>query len=62
MNRCLAAFLALLFASLTVSSACLAEPSGQANRLLRHDDLNLWSPAMAVIDSSATPTTPNNRR
>jgi UrcA family protein len=121
MNRCLAAFLALLFASITVSSACFAEPSGQATRLVRFDDLDLstsegvkalhrrinnaanqvcldasgpspgvqvdlgcradalaaarWqiqdaiaqqqlggSPAVAVIDGSAIPMTPENRR
>jgi UrcA family protein len=44
MNRCLAAFLALLFASITVSSACFAEPDGQATRLVRYDDLNLSTP------------------
>lgn len=41
MNRCLAAFLALLFASLTVSSACLAEPNGQATQLVRYDNSDL---------------------
>ena len=41
MNRCLAALLALLFASLTVSSACFAEPNGQAIQLVRYDDRDL---------------------
>ena len=44
MNRCLAAFLALLFASITVSSACFAEPYGQVTRLVRYDDLDLSTP------------------
>ena len=44
MNRCLAAFLALLFASLTVSSACLAEPNGQATQLVRYDGRDLATP------------------
>jgi UrcA family protein len=41
MNRCLAAFLALLCASLTVSSACLAQPHGQATVLVSYNDLDL---------------------
>jgi len=45
MNRCFAAFLALLFASITVSSACLAEPITEARVLVRYDDLDLSSPA-----------------
>jgi UrcA family protein len=44
MNRFLATFLALLFASLTVSSACLAETDGQATRLVAYADLDLATP------------------
>ena len=44
MNRCFAAFLALLFASLTVSSACFAEPIAEATLLVRYDDLDLSTP------------------
>ena len=44
MNRCLAALLALLFASLTVSSACFAEPNDQATLLAGYDDLDLSTP------------------
>ena len=45
MNRCFAAFLALLFASITVSSACFAQPNGQARLLVQYDDLDLSTPA-----------------
>jgi UrcA family protein len=45
MNRALASFLALLFASLAVSSACLAEPDDRASRLIGYDDLDLSAPA-----------------
>jgi UrcA family protein len=45
MNRCFAAFLALLCASITVSSACLAQPNGQATLLVGYDDLDLSTPA-----------------
>jgi UrcA family protein len=44
MNRCFAAFLALLCASLTVSGACLAQSNGAATRLVRYDDLDLSRP------------------
>lgn len=44
MNRCLVAFPALLSASLTISSACLADPAGQATRLIRYNDLDLSTP------------------
>lgn len=44
MNRCLAALLALLFASITVSSACLAEPFSVPTVLVRYDDLDLSTP------------------
>jgi UrcA family protein len=45
MNRCFAALLALLFASLTVSSACLAEPIAVATALVPYNDLDLSTPA-----------------
>jgi UrcA family protein len=45
MNRCLAAFLALLFASLTISSACFAQANGEATLLVNYDDLDLSTPA-----------------
>jgi UrcA family protein len=45
MNRCVAAFLALLFASITVSSACFAQTTGEARLLVRYDDLDLSTPA-----------------
>jgi UrcA family protein len=45
MNRSLAAFLALLFASLTVSSACFAEPRDQASLLVSYDEVDLLTPA-----------------
>jgi UrcA family protein len=41
MNRFLAACLALLFASLTVSSTCLAAPIDQSAVLVRYGDLDL---------------------
>jgi UrcA family protein len=44
MNRYLASLLALLFASLAVSSACFAEPNDGATRLVRYDDLDLATP------------------
>ena len=44
MNRCFAAFLALLFASITVSSACLAEPIIETRVLVRYNDLDLSTP------------------
>ena len=40
MNRYLAAVLALLFASLTISSACFAHPVDQASRTLTVTVLN----------------------
>lgn len=40
MNRCLAAFLALLFASVTISSACFAHSIDQASRTLTVTTLN----------------------
>ena len=49
MNRFLALLCALLFASLTVSSACFADPVD--NRLVRYDDLDLSTPAgLAALD------------
>lgn len=45
MNRYLASLLALLFASLAVSSACFAEPDHRASRLVRYDDLDLSTAA-----------------
>lgn len=45
MNRCLAFFCALLFASLTVSSACFAQPVVRATRLVTYNDLDLSTPA-----------------
>lgn len=41
MNRCLALVCALVLASLTVSSACLADPINQGTRLVWYDDLDL---------------------
>ena len=41
MNRYLASLLALMFASLAVSSACFAEANDRATRLVRYDDLDL---------------------
>jgi UrcA family protein len=41
MNRSLATLLALLFASIAVSSACFAGPNDQAARLVPYDDLDL---------------------
>jgi UrcA family protein len=41
MNRYLASLLALLFASLAVSSACFAEPTDQLTQMVRYDDLDL---------------------
>jgi UrcA family protein len=45
MNRCFAAFLALLCASLTVSSACFAQSKGHATRLVPYSDADLSTPA-----------------
>lgn len=46
MNRVLASLLALLFASLAISSACFAGPYDQpARRLVFYDDLDLSTPA-----------------
>ena len=45
MNRCLAFACALLFASLTVSSACFAQPIMRATRLVTYDDLDLSTPS-----------------
>jgi hypothetical protein len=39
MNRYLAAFLALLCTSITVSSACFAQASDRASRVVRCDDI-----------------------
>ena len=44
MNCCFAAFLALLFASITVSSACLAQPIVETRVLVRYADLDLSTP------------------
>ena len=44
MNRCLAAFLALLFASLTVSSACLAEPNDEVTIVVPYGQADLSTP------------------
>ena len=41
MNRCLAFACALLFASLSVSSTCFAQPIVRATRLVAYDDLDL---------------------
>lgn len=45
MNRCLVACLALAFTSASVSSICLADPSGEATLLVQYDDLDLSTPA-----------------
>lgn len=45
MNRRLAFACALLFASLTVSSACFAQPIMRATRLVTYDDLDLSTPS-----------------
>lgn len=44
MSRCLIILCSLLSASLTVSSACFAEPNGQV-REVRYGDLDLSTPA-----------------
>jgi UrcA family protein len=51
MNRALASLLALLFASITVSSACLAEPDDRTSRQVAYGDLDLSAPAgVNVLD------------
>lgn len=45
MNRILALAYAFLFASITVSSACLAASSDPAARLVSYNDLDLSSPS-----------------
>ena len=45
MNRCFAAFLALLFSSVAVSSACLAQAVDHGTLLVPYEDRDLATPA-----------------